>query len=168
MERFFEVGVVTGAFGLKGDVKVFPVTDDPSRFNELKELFVDSDSGYTRYTIERLRFHKNLVIVKLEGVDDAAAAEVLRGAPLKIPPGLALPLEDDQYYHRDLLDMAVIDETGKELGILTKIISTGANDVYSVSLAKSGELLIPAIKQCILKVDLESKTMTVKLLPGLV
>jgi 16S rRNA processing protein RimM len=162
--RFFEVGVVTGAFGLKGEIKVFPVTDDPSRFNLLKELHID---GQTSFKIERLRFHKNMVIIKPEGVDNAAKAKAMRGLSLMIPPELALPLDDDQYYHRDLLDMEVVTDNGEELGILTKIISTGANDVYTVTLKKGGELLIPAIKQCVTDVDVLSNRMTVRLLKGL-
>jgi len=161
---FFEIGVVTGAFGLKGEIKVFPVTDDPSRFGLLEELY--ADEGKTSYKIERLRFHKNILIIKLEGVEDAAAALKMRGVTFKIPPALALPLENDQYYQRDLIDMTVVTDDGAELGVLSKILETGANDVYVVA-AASGEILLPAIKQCILNVDVENKRMTVKLLPGL-
>ncbi|MCL2702088.1 MAG: ribosome maturation factor RimM [Defluviitaleaceae bacterium] len=167
MNAYFEVGAVTGAFGLKGEVKVFPTTDEPERFRLLRELYADSDAGPMCYAIERLRFHKNLVIIKFTGVEDAAAAQALRGTVLKIPPELALPLEEGQYYHRDLLDMSVVDDDGRELGVLTKVLQTGANDVYTVALSEGGELLIPAIKQCILKVNVPDKRMTVKLLPGL-
>ena len=85
--------------------------------------------------------------MKLEGVDDANAAEALRKTSFKIPPELALPLDDDQYYQRDLLDMKVFDEDKNELGFILNIIETGANDVYTVKLTTGKELLIPAIKQ---------------------
>ena len=164
---FFEVGVVTGAFGLKGELKVFPTTDDPSRFRLLKELYADTANGLICYIIENQRFHKNLVILKFAGIETPEAANAMKGVFLKIPPELALPLDDGQYYHRDLIDMRVVLSEGQELGVLVKIIETGANDVYAVKLTNGGELLIPAIKQCILNVDVPGKEMTVKLLQGL-
>ena len=170
-DGYFEVGVATGAFGLRGEVKVFPLTDDPGRFALLDKLWADGDRSIKEYAkeykIEGVRIHKNMVLIKFAGVDDASAAMGLRGTVFKIPPELALPLEEGQYYHRDLLDMAVFDEGGTELGVLTKIIPTGANDVYEVNLRAGGSVLLPAIPQCILEVNVSEKKMTVHVLKGL-
>jgi len=169
---YFEIGVITGAFGVRGEIKVFPTTDDPSRFGLLDEIFVETHGkGLVCYAIEKWRPHKNQLVLTLAGLDDADMARAMEGLSIKIPPDKALPLEDGQYFHRDLLDMRVFDEGGNELGVLTKIMVTGANDVYVIALVnaekKGAELLLPAIKQCIIAVDVEQKRMTVRVLPGL-
>ena len=171
-EDFFEVGIGAGPWGLKGDIKVFPTTDDPGRFRLLKELYGEQTGGLVRYTIESMRFHKNLVILKFCGIDSVEAARAMGGRSFKIPPELALPLEEDQYYHRDLIDMQVYEadeqsEVIDRLGVLTRIISTGANDVYGVKTEAGTEILIPAIKRCVLKVEVPEKRMTVRLIKGL-
>jgi 16S rRNA processing protein RimM len=165
-DTFFEVGVITGAMGIGGEVKVYPTTDDPRRFDELTEVYIDTGNFMSPYAIERVRYQKNLVVLKLTGADDREAAEKLKGLTLRIPPDQALPLGHNQFYHRDLLNMRVIEENGEELGVLTHILETGANDVYVVRSGRK-DILIPAIKQCIIGVDTESRVMTVKLIPGL-
>lgn len=156
---------MVGPVGLRGEIKIFPTTDDPGRFDLLDEVYVDLAGDARLYTINGVRYHKNLVILRFEGVDSAEGAMALRGALLKIPPEQALPLDEDQYYHRDLLDMRVFEEGGRELGLLSRVLTTGANDVYVVK--GQGEMLIPAIKQCVLDVDVANKRMTVRLLNGL-
>jgi 16S rRNA processing protein RimM len=106
------------------------------------------------------------VILKLSGVDDLTAADRLKWAKIKIPPSLALPLGEDEYYERDLIGMSVIDENGAEIGELRSVLKTGANDVYCVN-GEAGEILIPAIKQCVEKVDTAGRKMTVRLMPGM-
>jgi len=169
MPDHFEIGKIVNTQGIKGEVRVFPTTDDPSRFGLLTSVFVSKTSGSApvNMRIERVRFHRNLVIIKFAGVDDMDAAEKLRGQTIMIPPELALPLDAGEYYVRDLYGMTVFTENGEELGTLTDVLSTGANDVYVISQAGQKDLLVPAIGQCIKTVDVENKKMIISLMEGL-
>jgi len=171
VDNYFEIGVITAPTGLKGWVRVFPLTDEPARFAFLSTVHVDmvrgGDAISRKMDIEAHRFQKNLVYLKFRGIEDTNAAEALRNAKIRIPPEMALPLEDDQYFHRDLLDMEVFDMQNNKLGEIIKIIQTGANDVYIIRKADKSELLLPAIKQCVKQVDVSAKRMVVELLPGL-
>jgi 16S rRNA processing protein RimM len=165
----FTIGKILKPHGLKGDVRVFPSTDEPTRFellDSVEVVFGDRRPSRT-LNIERVWYHQGLVMLKFEGVSDADAADALRGGELHIPDDKALPLAEDEYYARDLYGMAVATEAGEELGTIDDILVTGANDVYSVKGAAGGELLIPAIKQCILNVDVPAKRMIVRLPDGL-
>ena len=144
-----------------------PAVDDVERFKLLDRIFVDRKGSITEYEIENVRFHKQFVLLKLKGIDDMTSAEKLKGTVAKITEDMALPCEEDEYYIRDLYDMEVVTDEGEKLGIISDIIFTGANDVYAVKSDDGKEILIPAIKDCILNVDVENKIMTVKLLEGL-
>lgn len=168
MEGFFTIGSIAGTHGLKGMLRVFPLTDDPKRFSLLKEVWVEKGQIKELYKIKDVAYHKKFVLLLLEGIADINEAETLKGGTILIPEKDALPLGADEYYQRDLYGLTVVTETGEHLGTLTEIYSTGANDVYAVT--KEGEkqeLLLPAIKQCILSVDLGEKKMVVKVLEGL-
>ena len=167
MEDYFVIGDVVNTQGIKGEVRVIPCTDDESRFELLDSVFLEQRGKMTEYYIENVRYHKQFVLLKFEGVDDMTTAEKLKGATVKIPPEDALPLEEGEYYIRDLYDMNVVTDDGENLGIIKDILFTGANDVYVVKPEKGKVILIPAIKECILDVDVENKKMTVKLLKGL-
>ena len=166
MADYFEIGKITGSRGLKGELRVYPLTDDPQRFTLLRELDIFTGKTCNTYNIERVWFQNGMVILKLTGVDDIDQAQKFKDAIIKIPPEKALPLEDDEYYLRDLYEMKVITEDGEVLGELTDVIHTGANDVYEVTDSEK-KLLIPAIKDCIINVDIANKQMTVSLLKGL-
>lgn len=171
MENYFEIGNIAGTQGIKGLVRVFPTTDDPSRFTLLKEFIIELHGKRTTFTIERVSFHKQFVLVKLSGIEDMTAAETLKGGRVLIPESEALPLGQDEYFMRDLYGLAVYTEEGCYLGEITDIFRTGANDVYEVTDNGQKEkkpILLPAIKQCILNIDLSEKKMTVHLLKGLV
>lgn len=163
----FQVGAVTSTHGLRGEVKVFPTTDDPGRYKKLKEVLVDTGKGQETRKIERVRFFKQMVIVKFEGLDDINEVERYKGARLYVKREQALKLREDEYYFADLVGLCVQTEDGEALGTLKDILQTGANDVYVIGRGKKKDLLVPAIKDCIKKVDVESGTMTVHLLPGL-
>lgn len=167
MDDYFVIGDIVNTQGIKGEVRVIPCTDDESRFELLDSIFVEQKGKMKEYNIENVRYHKQFVLLKLEGIDDMTAAEKLKGSVVKIPPEDALPLEEGEYYIRDLYDMEVFTDEGEKLGILSDILFTGANDVYVVKAEKGKDILIPAIKECILDVDVENKKMTVKLLKGL-
>ncbi len=167
MENYFVVGNIVNTQGIKGEVRVMPTVDDVSRFKLLDHIFVERKGSIKEYEIENVRFHKQFVLLKLKGVDDMTAAEALKGTVVKITEDMAVPCEEDEYYIKDLYDMEVVTDEGERLGVITDVIFTGANDVYAVTNDDGAEILIPAIKDCILNVDVENNTMTVKLLEGL-
>ncbi len=165
--RYFEIGTIVNTQGVKGDVRVVPSTFDVERFKLLKEVSAELKTDKRLLEIEKVWYHKGFVILKFRGVDDMTSAERLKNYVLKIDESQALPLGKDEYYVGDLYDMRVITDDGEELGQIYQIIETGANDVYCVRNAAGTEILIPAIKQCILNVDVANHVMTVKLLEGL-
>ena len=160
---YFEIGTIVNTQGIKGEVRVIPSTFDVRRFELLDEIEAVVRGVPFTLRIEHIWYHKQFVILKLEGVDDMTAAEKLKTAVIRIPEEQALPLGPDEYYLRDLYGMVVATEDGTVLGQLASVIETGANDVYIIE-HDSGEILIPAIKQCILDVDIALKKMTVRLL----
>ena len=170
MDNYFEIGVVAGTHGIRGNLKVFPTTSEPERFELLKEVIVELRGRKNTYKIESVAFHKQFVLLKLSGINDMTEAEKYKRARILIDEKYAIPLEEDEYYTRDLYDMEVFTEEGELLGVIDDIIETGANDVYSVkNVSEEGgkNILIPAIKQCIVNVDVKNKKMVVRLLEGL-
>lgn len=165
MEQMFTIGKIVNTHGVKGEVRVLPSTDDIKRFGKLKEVQVENRTTIT-YEIETVRYHKNFVLLKFKGINTMDEAELLKNSLLKINRKDALPLQKDEYYQCDLYGLKVVTDTGRDLGKLTDILVTGSNDVYVVRNDEK-EILIPAIKQCILNVDLEAQEMLVHLLEGL-
>ena len=167
MENYFVVGNIVNTQGIKGEIRVMPTVDDVARFKLLDHIFVDRKGNIKEYEVENVRFHKQFVLLKLKGVDDMNTAETLKGTVVKITEDMAVPCEEDEYYIKDLYDMNVVTVDGEELGVISDVIFTGANDVYAVKDNNGKEILIPAIKDCIVSVDVENNLMTVKLLEGL-
>ncbi len=169
MEKFFHVGTITSPHGVRGEVKVYPTTDDPERFLDLETVILrksEQEAGRT-YGILKVHFLKNMVLLLLEGIEDRNTAELLRGYELYVSREDAVPLHENEYYIADLIGMEVYTEK-ERLGILQDVMQTGANDVYVVLSERYGEVLIPAIKACIMKVDVAQGRMDVHLLPGLI
>ena len=166
MEDLLKVGVITTTHGVRGEVKVYPTTD-PERFPELDYVLLDTGREKRKLEIEKVRFFKNLVILKFKGIDNINDIEMYKQRELWIPREEGQDLEEDEYYIADLIGMKVVLEDGSSFGTLTDVMETGANDVYVVEAPGKKELLLPAIKDCIRDVDLESGTMTVRLLKGL-
>lgn len=167
MEDLFQVGAVTGTHGLRGEVKVFPTTDDPSRYERLKEVIVDTGKEQQTLKIRHVKFFKQMVIVKFAGLNDINEAEKYKGARLYVTRENALELAEDEYYFADLAGLRVETEEGEVLGTVKDILQTGANDVYVVGREKKKDLLLPAIKDCVKQIDLEGGRMVIHLLPGL-
>ncbi len=163
---YFVIGKIVNTQGIKGDLRVIPTTDDISRFDSLDFVYIDKRGNIDKYDIQNVRYHKQFVLLKLKGVDNMTIAESFKNSEIKITKDMALPLGEDEYYIRDLYSMDVVTDLGESLGKIEDIIFTGANDVYVVRNDIS-EILIPAIKQCILKVDKENKNITERLLEGL-
>lgn len=168
MDGYFEIGKIVNTQGVKGDVRIMPTTDDITRFELLKTVRIKLARETRSLTVERVWYHKRFVILKFIEISGMTEAEKLRGGIITIPREQALPLGDDEFYIRDLYGMAVETAEGEELGKITDVLFTGANDVYIVRHRQTGkEILIPAIKQCIEKVDTINGKMTVNLMEGL-
>jgi 16S rRNA processing protein RimM len=167
MDNYLRVGVISSTHGVRGEVKVFPTTDDPSRFNDLKEVYLDTGKELLTLEITGVKFFKQMVILKFKGFDNIDDIEKYRGKDLLINRENAVKLEEGEYFIYDLIDSEVITDEGKKLGVLTEIMTNAANDVYVVRLEDGKELLLPAIEQCILNVDIENKKITVHMMNGL-
>lgn len=167
----FTIGKIINTHGIKGELRIMPTTDDPKRFSQLKQVFVErseKNPKLTAYDIESVRYHKSFVLLKLKGINDMTNAERLKGSSIKIERKDSLPLGKDEYYISDLYGLKVYTEEERYLGELVDVIETGSNDVYVVKKADNPkELLLPAIKQVIKEVDLENQHLTVHLLEGL-
>lgn len=167
MEDMLQVGVITGTHGLKGEVKVFPTTDDKERFLELEDVFLDTGDEMLELKVEYVKFFKKFVFVKFEGYDDINQVEKYKRCPLLVSREDAVPLEEDEYYIADLLGMTIMDDSGVTIGKLENVIETGANDVYEVLTEDGRRILLPAIKDCILDVDMDEGIILVHMLKGL-
>jgi len=169
MKDYFRIGVIANTHALKGEIKVYPTTEDPSRFDTMSNITLTRNEGanVSEYQPERVWHSKGMVVLKLVGVDDIDTALKLKGAEIIVPREDAIPLEEGEYYWSDLIGLSVVTDEGEELGRLDEILTTGANDVYSVSREGAKPILIPAIKQCILDVDTKNSVMKVRLLRGL-
>lgn len=167
MEPYLRVGVISSTHGLKGEVKIFPTTDDPGRFRGLEHVLLDTGKEKRLLTITQVKYFKNQVILKFKEFNDINEIERYRGCDLYVSREDAVPLEENENFIVDLMGMQVETEDGKILGRLTDVLQTGANDVYIVESPEGKEILLPAIPDCILKVDVESQKMCVHLLEGL-
>ncbi len=179
MEDLLQVGVIANTHGLQGEVKVFPTTDDVKRFKKLREAWLDTGAGMTALEVSQVKFFKNLVILKFKGYDNINDIEKYKGKGLFVTREQAVKCGKDEYFIADLIGLEVQTEEGELLGTVTDVIQTGANDVYTVRAGegspyasklggKEKELLLPAIKECILSIDLEERQIKVHLMPGLV
>ena len=167
MEQLLRVGVISTTHGVRGEVKVYPTTDDVNRFKKLEKVVLDTGREYIDLENSGVKFFKNLVILKIKGIDKINDIEKYKGKDLLVHREDAVALEENENYVADLIDLKVVTDDGKVLGYLTEVMETGANDVYVVETEDGQELLLPAIRDCILDVDLDEEVMTVHILPGL-
>lgn len=168
MESMLQVGIISSTHGVRGEVKVFPTTDDSNRFKKLREVLLDMGTEKLSLKIEQVKFFKQFVILKFEGIDNINEVEIYKGKSLYVTREHAVKLKKDEYFIADLIGISVFNESGEKLGTLSDVMETGANDVYVIALNDGRELLLPAIKQCILDVDIGQMTMKVHLLEGLI
>ena len=167
MEKYFKVGIVTSTHGVRGEVKVFPTTDDAGRFKRLKNVILDTGKERITMEIEGVKFMKQFVIMKFKGIDTINDVEKYRKSSLFVERENAVRLNRDEYFIADLEGLAVQDEDGECIGVLREVLPTGANDVYIVETVQGKEVLLPAIGECIQQVDVEAGVMTIHLMDGL-
>lgn len=167
MQDLLQVGVISSTHGIAGEVKVFPTTDDITRFDYLKDVVLDTGKERLELTVSGVKYFKNMVILKFKGIDNINDVEKYRGCSLWVTRENAVELKEDEYFICDLIGLNVITDEGEELGELIDVIQTGANDVYAVRTKEGREVLLPAIEQCVLNVNIEENTMTVHVMDGL-
>ena len=158
------VGQIVAPRGLSGEVKVRVETEDPDRFYDLEEVFLGDE--LRRFVVRRARLVKGGALLCLDGIGDRDAAEMWRGAYVYVHIRDALPLDEGDYYWHQIRGLAVMTDDGHALGTVTEILFTGANDVYVVH-GDRGEVLVPAVRDTVLGIDLDDGTMTVHLPEGL-
>ena len=167
MEQVLRVGVISSTHGVKGEVKVFPTTDDAARFKKLKQVILDTGKEQLKLEIEGVTFFQNMVILKFKGYDTIEDIEKYKGKDILVTRDQAVKLGPDENFIVDLIGLKVVTEDGEPFGTLTDVIKTGANDVYEVKTAEGKEVLLPAIRECIRNVDLEAGVITVHIMDGL-
>lgn len=168
MEQFFQVGIISSTHGVHGEVKVFPTTDDLKRFKKLKTVLMKQrNDEFMELEIQSVKFFKQFAILKFKDYDSINDIERYKGLSLWVSRENAVQLNKDEYYIADLIGIDVVDEADSPVGTLVDVIETGANDVYVIKRVNGEELLLPAIKQCILQVSPEENKMKVHILEGL-
>ena len=167
MDDTLRVGVISSTHGVRGEVKVYPTTDDAARFKKLKTVMLDTGREKLTLNIESVKFFKNMVILKFKEFNNINEIEKYKGRDLLIRREQAVKLGPDENFIVDLIGLSVITDEGEDFGTMKDVLQTGANDVYVIEHKSGKEYLFPAIKDCILNVDLEKKEMTVHVMDGL-
>lgn len=166
MEDKLRIGVITSPHGVHGEVRVYPTTDDNKRFSKLKTVLIGTDNDVKEVHVKSVKYQKNMVIIGFEEYGSMNEAETLRDKELYVTRDKAIKLQKDEYFVADLIGMNVTTDIGTD-GVLKDVMHTGANDVYVIKLSDGRELLLPAIADCVLGVDVKAGTMNVHVLPGL-
>ena len=167
MTEYFEIGQIVNTFGIKGMVKVKPFTENIEQFEELQKIYIKNKDGKKEYKIQEVKYHKHMILIKFEGIENPEDADLLRGSYLLINRKDAKPLEEGTYYIVDLLGLEVYTDEGVLLGKVDDIFNTGSNDIYVVKDELGKQVLLPGIDDVIKQVDLENKKIIVHIIPGL-
>ena len=167
MEELFRVGVISNTRGIRGEVKVYPTTDNVRRFDDLKEVILDTGKEQLNLHVTSVKYFKNMVILKFKEFDNINDIIPYKGMDLLVTRENAIPLEEGEYYIADIIGSKVITDEDKILGTLTDVLQTGANDVYVVKTKDGKEVLLPSIEECILDRDIENKIVKVHIMKGL-
>ena len=167
MEELFRVGVISNTHGIRGEVKVYPTTDNVRRFDDLKEVILDTGKEQLILHVTSVKYFKNMVILKFKEFDNINDIIPYKGMDLLVTRENAIPLEEGEYYIADIIGSKVITDEDKILGTLTDVLQTGANDVYVVKTKDGKEVLLPSIEECILDIDIENKIVKVHIMKGL-
>ncbi len=168
MTKYLEIGQIVNTFGIKGMVKVQPFTDDIEQFENLKTIYIKNKSEQKEYEIEEVKYHKNMILLKLKGINNIEEANLLRQSYLLKDREKEEPLKEGTYYIVDLLGLEVYDDNGNLLGTLEDIFNTGSNDIYVVKNELGKQILLPAISEVIKGIDIKNKKIIVHLIKGLI
>ncbi len=164
---YIRIGVISASHGIKGEAKIYPTTDDIHRFDRLEYCFLEDKDEMIRLDVSSVKYVKGMPVVgfsQFHSIDDVLR---YKNKDLLIPREEGVELEEDEFYIADLIGLSVITDTGEALGTLTDVMETGANDVYIIKTPEKKEILLPAIRDCILDVNLDESIMTVHIIPGL-
>lgn len=167
-QEYFEVGQIVNTFGIKGFVKVKPFTDDLERFEELETVFVVKNKELIEKKIKEVKYHKNLVLIKFDGIDNMEDAEKLKGCYLKIHRNNARELPEDTYFIADLIGISVYDDNGNLLGKVDDIYNNKVHDIYVIKDDLGKQILLPSTKEVIKEIDVENEKIIVHLIKGLI
>lgn len=166
-EQYITIGEIVNTQGIKGEVRVLPLTDFPERFNQMDEVIIDTNGNHTVYQIDSVRYHKKFVIIKFKQLSNMNEAEKLKGSLLKITRDQLMPLVEGHYYIFEIIGLDVFDEAGTKLGKVKQVLQTGANDVYVIKASQGKDILIPALKTVVKEINTEANRMVVELPEGL-
>lgn len=167
MKDMLRIGVVTKTHGIRGEVKVFPTTDDVSRFKKTDEVVLITKEGNLTLHVESVKYFKNIVILKFKELNNINEVEGFRGCDLMVTRENALPLAEGQYYLCDVIGAKVVEEDGSPIGTVRDVIETGANNVFAIETDEGREVLFPVIDDCIKKVDTEAGIVVAHVMKGL-
>lgn len=167
MEQYLKIGVLTTSHGVKGEMKLFPTTDDLSRFKKLKTAYLENKGTFEPVEIESARIDKNMILIKLSCIDSPETGAKYRRRELYVDREHAVKLQKDEYFIADLIGLKVLDENDEEIGSIKNVFPTGANDVYEISMKDGREFMLPAIKECVLEVNIEQGFVKIHILDGL-
>jgi len=168
MGNYLEIGQIVGTHGVRGVIKVKPLTDDITRFNTLKTVYINIKKELVEFSVEGVQYNKNMVLLKLKGIDTIEKAEEYRNFYIKIDRKDSVKLAKDSYFIIDLIGCDVYDEEDNLLGKIDDVFSTKSNDVYVVKNDSGKQILLPAIKDVVKDVDVEDRKIIVKLIEGLI
>ena len=168
MQEYLEIGQIVNTFGVKGMVKVNPFTDDITRFDKLKKVYICKKASMVEVEIEEVKYHKNMVLLKIKGINDMNQAEKCKGLYLKIHRKDAIKLPKDTYFIADLLGLEVYTDEGVLLGKVDDIYNTGSNDIYVVKDDLGKQILLPGTKEVLKEISLEKEKIVVHLIKGLI
>ncbi len=167
MEKLLRIGVITTTHGIRGEVKVFPTTDDPRRFDDCDEVILINKKEQLTLHVERVKYFKNIVIVKFKEFNNINDVEQFRKCDLMVTRENAVPLEEGEYFICDIIGADVVEEDGSKIGTVKDVMETGANNVFVIGTEEGKEVLFPSIPDCIKKVDVEKKQVVAHIMPGL-
>lgn len=168
MQEFLEIGQIVNTFGIKGMVKIKPFTDDITRFDDLKKVYVETNKVRKIYEIEEVKYHKDMVLIKFKGIDKIEEAELLRNSYLKINRNDEPDLEEGTYYIVDLIGLDVYSDEGNLLGKIDDVFNNGSADIYVVKDELGKQLLLPAISDVVKEINFQESKMIVHILKGLI
>ena len=156
------IGKISAPHGVRGEVRIVPLTDFPERFENLKTVFLEDDS---KMELESVKFSNKFIIVKFKNINSRNDIEIFNGKLLMLNRSDIPSLPEGEYYNFDIIGLEVIDDKGSKLGKITEVLKTGSNDVYVVEGKK--QLLVPALKKVVKEINLVDGFMKVELLEKL-